>query len=82
MSGKIVLIVIGSILLLLGILLLVAASQHNWEVKEYKKLFHKEAPKNIQTVTYVIGGLLTGIGLILGGWGIAIHTGHLPKLKH
>lgn len=79
MSAKIILIVFGSIMLLLGIILLITAKQHNWEVKEYKKINKKNVPKNIETVTYIIGGLLTSIGLILLVWGIAIHTGHLPN---
>ena len=79
MSAKIVFIVIGSIVLLLGIILLITAKQHNFEVKEYKKITKKDAPKKIGTVTYIIGGVLSTIGLILVGWGIAIHTGHLPN---
>ena len=80
MRAKIILIVFGSIMLLLGIILLITAKQHNWEVKEYKKINKKDnVPKNIATVTYIIGGLLTTIGLILLVWGIAIHTGHLPN---
>ena len=46
MSQKIFLIVLGSILLLIGILLLVAASQHDWEDKEYKKMY-KNCIKNV-----------------------------------
>lgn len=79
MSAKIIFIVIGSIISLLGIVLLITAKQHNWEAKEYKKMSKKDAPKNIATVTYIIGGLLTVIGFVLLGWGIAIHTGHLPN---
>ena len=74
MNTKIILIVIGCILLLIGGLLLVAAIQHSWEVKEYKKLFNKDTPKNIQDVTYIIGGIITGIGLILTGWGISMNS--------
>jgi hypothetical protein len=79
MSAKIVFIVIGSIVLLLGIILLISAKQHNFEVKEYKKITKKDAPKNIGTVTYIIGGLLATIGLVLIVWAIAMHTGHLPN---
>ena len=79
MSAKIILIVFGSIMLLLGIILLITAKQHNWEVKEYKKINKKNVPKNIETITYIIGGLLTSIGLILLVWSIAINTGHLPN---
>ena len=45
MSAKIILIVFGSIMLLLGIILLITAKQHNWEVKEYKKINKKNVPK-------------------------------------
>ena len=79
MSAKIILIVSGSILLLLGILLLITAKQNNFEGKEYKKMTKKDAPKKIGTVTCIIGGLLSTIGLVLLCWGIAIHTGHLPN---
>lgn len=79
MSAKIVFTVIGSIVLLLGIILLISAKQHNFEVKEYKKITKKDAPKKIANVTYIIGGLLTIIGLVLVGWAIAMHTGHLPN---
>jgi hypothetical protein len=79
MSAKIILIFIGSIVLLLGIILLISAKQHNFEVKEYKKISKKDAPKKIATVSYIIGGLLTTIGLVLLVWSIAIHTGHLPN---
>lgn len=79
MSAKIILIVSGSILLLLGLLLLITAKQNNFESKEYKKITKKDAPKKIGTVSYIIGGLLSAMGLILVCWGIAIHTGHLPN---
>ena len=79
MSAKIVFIVIGSIVLLLGIILLITAKQHNFEVKEYKKITKKDAPKNIGTVTYIIGGFLTIIGLVLLVWVFAMHTKHLPN---
>lgn len=74
MSAKIVLIVIGTILLLLGVLLLIAAMNHDWEVKQYKKLTKKDAPAKIKTTTEVIGGILTVFGLILIGYGVAMHT--------
>jgi preprotein translocase subunit SecG len=83
MSGKIVLIVVGSILLLLGVLLLVSSSNASWEVKEYKSLSGgKNAPENLKKITEVIGGVLTAGGLGLLGWGLAMHTGmtkHLAK---
>ena len=79
MSAKIILIPTGFIMLLLGIVLLITAKQNNFEVKEYKKITKKDAPKKLETITYIIGGLLTTIGLVLVGWGIAMHTGHLPN---
>ena len=74
MSAKIVLIVIGTILLLLGVLLLVAATQHSWETKQYKKLYKKDAPSSIKTTTEIVGGILTVGGLLLLGYGVAMHT--------
>ena len=79
MRAKIILIFIGSIVLLLGIILLISAKQHNFEVKVYKKITKKDAPKKIAAVSYIIGGLLTIIGLVLVVWAIAMHTGHLPN---
>ena len=81
MSQKILLIAIGSILLLLGIMLLVAASQHEWESNEYKKVTGKEAPTNLKNNSNIVGAVLTVIGVGLLGWGIAIHTGMAPHLK-
>ena len=82
MNSKVILIIIGVMFLLPGILLLVAASQYDWEVKEYKKLFGKDAPQNIQKTTNIIGVLLVVLGLIFIGWGLAIHTKMVPKLKN
>jgi hypothetical protein len=58
------LIFIGSINILFGILLLISAKQHDFEVKEYNKIAKKDAPKNIGIITYIIGGILSIIGLI------------------
>lgn len=66
------LIFIGSINILFGILLLISAKQHDFEVKEYNKITKKDAPKNIGTITYIIGGILTIIGLILLFWGLLL----------
>lgn len=81
MSQKIILIVIGSVLLLLGILLLIAASQHEWEDKEYKKIYNKNAPSNLKNTSNIAGGILTVLGLGLLGWGVAMHTGIAPHMK-
>lgn len=74
MSAKIVLIVIGTILLLLGVLLLVSAVHHDWEVKQYKKIMKKDVPAKIKTTSEIIGGILTVGGLLLIGYGVAMHT--------
>ena len=54
MHQKIFLIVLGSILLILGILLLIAASQHDWEDKEYKKIAGKNAPTNLKNTSNLL----------------------------
>lgn len=82
MNSKTILIIIGVIFLLPGILLLVSASQYDWEVKEYKKLFGKDAPQNIKSTTNIVGILFVVLGLIFMSWGVAIHTNILPKLKN
>lgn len=80
MSAKIVLIVVGAILLLLGIALLAAAMHPDWENKEYKNLRHKDAPENLKKHSQIIGGILTAAGLGLLVWGIMIHTKMVKSL--
>ena len=81
MHQKIFLIALGSILLILGILLLIAASQHDWEDKEYKKIAGKNAPTNLKNTSNASGIILTisGVGLLV--WGLAIHAGMVSHMK-
>ena len=81
MHQKIFLIALGSILLILGILLLIAASQHDWEDKEYKKIAAKNAPTNLKNTSNASGIILTisGVGLLV--WGLAIHAGMVSHMK-
>ena len=81
MSQKIVLIVIGSILLLLGILLLIAASQHVWEDNQYKKIYNKNPPSNLKSTSNTTGIILTILGAGLIAWGLAMHAGIAHHMK-
>jgi uncharacterized membrane protein YidH (DUF202 family) len=81
MQQKIFLIVTGSILLILGILLLIAASQHEWENKEYKKITGKNAPTNLKNTSNISGIILTVLGVGLLGWGLAVHAGMASGMK-
>ena len=81
MSQKIFLLVLGSILLLIGILLLVAASQHDWEDKEYKKMYNKNAPTNLKNTSNISGIILTLFGIAILGYGLAMHAGIIHHMK-
>jgi len=81
MQQKILLIVTGSILLIIGILLLIAASQHDWENKEYKKITGKNSPTNLKNMSNISGIILTILGVGLLGWGLAMHAGMTSHMK-
>lgn len=81
MSVKIVLIVIGVILAVMGIAVLAAAMHPDWEAKKYEKIFHKNsAPANLKKTSQIIGGIHVALGAGLIIWGLMIHTG-MTKLK-
>jgi len=76
MAAKVVLIVVGSIILILGILLLIASFNHDYEMKAYKKIVRKTPPDNLKHTSMAVSIVLSLIGLALLIWGLMIHSGH------
>ncbi len=75
MNAHILLIVLGIILLLLGVSLLVIGATVEKHPQTFEKKYLADKSKD-----YIYGGVLTALGVILLGWGLAIHTGAAQPL--
>jgi hypothetical protein len=74
MRSTIVLSVLGTIMLILGIMSIVVSTKYiEWEDKEYKNLKHKDAPKNLKHTTMTVGVILTVLGSLMLLWSAYIH---------
>lgn len=63
-------IVMGSILLILGLLLLISSMNTDWESKEYKKISNKNAPKDLKMITLLSGSVMLAGGVASLWWGM------------